>query len=224
MVEKIDVNLMGVADLATLQHYYASSWYAMMRFGKWNDLLLIPKPADSLVYVSAIWDYAQGFAKVRLNRTKEAEDHLKSLQQKATNPVLEELKIWGLNSFSKIIKIASLVLEGELLASKKMYDKSILVLKEAAELEDGLIYQEPPDWHHPVRQILGSVLLEAGKPAEAEAIFREDLKMYWKNGWSLFGLSQSLEKQGKTSEAAQTKKEFNKAFAKADVKLSRARK
>lgn len=224
LVEKVDVSLMGVPDWATLQHYYASSWYAMMRFGKWNDILAIPKPADSLLYASAIWDYAQGFVKLRLKRTQEAESHLTSLQQQAKNPLLNELKIWGLNSFASVINIASLVLEGELLASKKMYDKSVTVLKEAVNREDGLIYQEPPDWHHPVRQTLGAILLEAGKPADAEAIFREDLKMYWKNGWSLYGLTQSLEKQGKRVEATATKKEFEKAFAKADVKLTSARK
>ena len=222
--EKVDLSLMGTPDWATLQHYYASSWYAMMRFGKWNDLLKEPKPADSLLYASAIWDYAQGFANLRLNKMKEAENHLASLQQKAKNPSLEEFKIWGFNSFASVVNIASLVLEGETLAAKKQYNKSIEVLKEAIKREDGLVYQEPPDWHHPVRQTLGAILIEAGKPAEAEVIFREDLGMYWKNGWGLFGLSQSLEMQGKKSEAAATKKEFEKAFAKADVKLTSARK
>jgi tetratricopeptide (TPR) repeat protein len=224
LVERVDISLMGSPDWATLQHYYASSWYAMMRFGKWNELLQIPRPADSLKYAAAIWEYAQGLAKLRVNRVKDAEAHLSVLREKAKDPVLEELKIWGFNSFGSVIHIALSVLEGEILAAKKDYSKAIQVLEEAVKREDALIYQEPPDWHHPVRQTLGAVLFEAGKPADAEKIFREDLKAYANNGWSLYGLYQSLDKQGKNAEAAAAKKEFEKAFARADVKLNSARK
>ncbi len=222
--EKVDVTLMGTLDWATLQHYYASSWYAMMRFGKWNAILKIPKPVDSLKYASAIWHYAQGFAKLRLNKIKESEEYLAILKAKAKDPKLEELKIWGQNSFGSVVNIAALVLEGEILAAKKKYDQAIQLLNEAVKKEDALIYQEPPDWHHPVRQTLGAVLLEAGKPAQAEIVFNEDLKMYRNNGWSLFGLYQSLEKQGKKSQAATARVQYKKAFKNADVQLTSARK
>ncbi len=224
LVEKVDVSLMGTSDWATLQHYYASSWYAMMRFGKWNEILKVPKPVDSLKYASAIWDYAQGFANLRLNKMKEAETYLVSLKVKAKDPALEELKIWGINSFGSVVKIAALVLNGEIQAANKKYDQAIHLLNEAVKSEDALTYQEPPDWHHPVRQTLGAVLLEAGKAGQAEIVFNEDLKMYRNNGWSLFGLSQSLEKQGKKKESAATLVLYKNVFKNADVQLTSARK
>ena len=224
LVEKVDISLMGTRDWATLQHYYASTWYAMMRFGKWNEIVKVPKPVDSLKYASAIWHYAQGFANLRLNKIKEVEEYLVTLKAKAKDPELEELKIWGQNSFGSVVNIAALVLEGEMLAAKKKYDQALQLLNEAVKKEDALIYQEPPDWHHPVRQTLGAVLLEAGKPAQAEVVFNEDLKMYRNNGWSLFGLSQSLEKQGRKKESAATLALYKNAFKNADVQLTSARK
>ena len=166
----------------------------------------------------------KGFAHLRLNKVNEAEIYLSALKTKATDPELEEQKIWGLNSFKSIVNIAALVLEGEILAAKKNYDQAIQLLNEAVQKEDALTYQEPFDWYHPVRQTLGAVLLEAGKSAQAENVFKEDLKMYRNNGWSLFGLSQSLEKQGKKKESAATMKLYKKAFKNADVQLISARK
>jgi hypothetical protein len=91
------------------------------------------------------------------------------------------------------------------------------------EIEDNLLYQEPPDWYHPTRQVLGAMLLEAKKPELAEQRFREDLNQYRNNGWSLHGLHQSLLAQGKKKEAALVKKEFEKAFAKSDITLKSVR-
>ena len=105
----------------------------------------------------------------------------------------------------------------------KKYENAIAHLTIAIEMEDNLLYQEPPDWYHPTRQVLGSVLLKANKPSEAERKFREDLEIYRDNGWSLFGLYQSLEAQGKKNEAREVKIKFEKAFAKADITLKEPR-
>ena len=93
------------------------------------------------------------------------------------------------------LQIASRILEGERTMREGNADAAIAVLREAVAIEDGIPYSEPPVWHHPPRQILGAVLLEAGRPAEAEGVYREDLKRFRENGWSLFGLAQSLRAQ-----------------------------
>ena len=90
-------------------------------------------------------------------------------------------------------------------------------------LQDDLRYDEPPDWYFPVRQSLGAVLLSAGRPTEAEAVYREDLQRNPENGWSLYGLCQSLELQGKRKEAAAVEARFKKAWVKADVQLTASR-
>ena len=108
---------------------------------------------------------------------------------------------------------------GEIAARRQQWDTAILHLDRAVRYEDALIYQEPADWHAPVRQNLAAVLTAAGRPDEAEAVSWEDLKKNPENGWSLFGLLQALKAQGKTDEAAHVEARFTKAWQDADVKL-----
>jgi Flp pilus assembly protein TadD len=99
----------------------------------------------------------------------------------------------------------------------------VTYLKEAVKLEDGLNYMEPKDWYLPPRQVLGAILLQAGKAVEAEQVYREDLTTHPQNGWSLFGLTKSLDAQGKTAEAQTAQREFKLAGADADVTLTSSR-
>ncbi|TFG65660.1 MAG: tetratricopeptide repeat protein, partial [Nitrospirales bacterium] len=89
--------------------------------------------------------------------------------------------------------------------------------------EDDLHYTEPKDWYLPPRQVLGAILLKAGKPVEAEQVYRQDLVAHPQNGWSLFGLVQSLDAQGKVDEAKVAQQEFANSWADADVTLSSSR-
>jgi TolA-binding protein len=99
----------------------------------------------------------------------------------------------------------------------------IAELEAAVEIQDGLGYMEPPSWFYPVRHNLGAALLEAGQAAEAEAVYREDLKQYPNNGWSLFGLAESLRAQDKTAEADKMQQQFELAWQYADVTLTASR-
>jgi len=49
----------------------------------------------------------------------------------------------------------------------------------------------------PILQCLGKALLDGGAAAEAEAVYRNDLRVYPENGWGLTGLAQAMEAQGK---------------------------
>jgi hypothetical protein len=100
---------------------------------------------------------------------------------------------------------------------------AIARLHRAVLLEENLIYNEPPDWHVPVRQSLGAVLLAAGRPAEAEAVYWQDLSQNRENGWALFGLQQSLQAQGKTEAADMIEARFRKAWSRADIQLTASR-
>ena len=87
-------------------------------------------------------------------------------------------------------------------------------------LEDSIPYDEPPGWHAPVRHTLGAVLLQAGKPAEAQAIFTEELRRNPENGWSLYGLEQSLKALGRKQEAKDVAERLARAWANADIELN----
>jgi tetratricopeptide (TPR) repeat protein len=219
LVAKTAVDKMGEPDWVTLQHYYVSPWYTMVRFAQWKELAMEAKPADSLHYVLATWHYANGMAAVKTNRMEEAKQHLEAIRSVHSLPLLSSQKIWGFNSFSDIIGIAANVLEGEYLSAAGMYPEAIAVLQKAMTAEDGLLYQEPPDWYYPVRETLGNVLLQAGRFREAEKVFSEDLKMYPENGWSLGGLYRALAAQGRPKEAKAVRARFEKAFADADENL-----
>lgn len=90
----------------------------------------------------------------------------------------------------------------------------------AVEIEDRLRYDEPPTWGQPARHSLGAALLAAGRPAEAETVYRRDLERHRENGWSLFGLAQSLRAQGEEAEAAAVAERFDRAWKAADVALA----
>lgn len=217
LVKTIPLELMNEKDFVTLQHWYAVPWYTMVRFGKWNEILEVPEPADSLLYVKSVWHYARGMAYARTKKIGLAKDELTRLKVLVDKPAMKELTISGFNTFESVLAIGVNVLEGEVQSQQGNFDQSIKYLKNAVKMEDNLLYQEPPDWYHSTRQILGSTLLKANKAKEAELEFKADLKIYPANGWSLFGLRESLLKQGKKTEAEKIKIEYNKAFAEADI-------
>lgn len=219
LVAKTATAKMGESDWVTLQHYYVTPWYSMVRFSQWDELSMEPKPADSLLYSLAIWNYAQGMAAAKTNKLEVAKKHLEEINRILANPDLTNQRIWGINSFADVIRISSKVLEGEYLSAAGMNAEAIAALQQALQSEDGLLYQEPPDWYYPVRETLGNVLLKAGKLKDAEKMFNEDLKMYPENGWSLGGLYRALRSQGRTKEAEAVRARFDKAFAGADENL-----
>ncbi|WP_231510410.1 hypothetical protein [Fischerella sp. PCC 9605] len=215
-----DEKQMREPGYATLQHYYSIPLYTLTRFGKWDEILAEPAPADDLKYPTGVWHYARGTALTAKGQLQEAARELEHLQAIAADPALEKVTIWDINTTANLLKIASEVLTGKLAAKQGDYEKAIAHLKNAVNLEDKLNYDEPPPWHYPVRQSLGAVLLEANRPTEAEIVYHEDLKRFPENGWSLAGLAKSLEAQGKTEEAQAVQKRFTDAWKHADLSLT----
>lgn len=217
---KVAPKLMRQPELAgALQHYYTIPLFTYARFGKWNEILATFAPDADLKYPNGIRHYARGLAFIAKGQLGQAARELKQLQALFAEPE-KEIKIWGFNATADMLNIASQVLAGKLVAKQGHYDRAIAHLKKAVQLEDALVYTEPADWYHPVRQSLGAVLLQAGRPAEAEKIYREDLKIYPDNGWSLYGLAQSLRAQNKTGDAQAVQQQFNKAWKYADIQLT----
>lgn len=221
---KVNPELMRDPNLAgSLQHYSIIPLYTYVRFGLWNKILSAEAPAADLKYPTGVWHYARGMAFAAQGKQIEAKEELANLKTIAADPALKELKIWGFNSTAKVLNIATEVLLAKIAAKQNNYSSAIAHLKQGIVIEDSLIYTEPQDWYHPVRQLLGATLLEANQPIEAEQVFQEELKIYPENGWSLYGLSQSLAAQGKTKEARAIESRLEKAWQDADVTLTAAR-
>jgi tetratricopeptide (TPR) repeat protein len=218
-----DQKMMREPGYGTLQHYYSIPLYTLAKFGKWDEILAEPAPAEDLKYPTGVWHYARGLAFTAKGQPQEAAQELAQLKAIAADPSLEKVTIWDINTSSSLLNIASEVLAGELAAKQGDYENAIAYLETAVSLEDNLNYDEPPPWLSPVRESLGAVLLEAGRAAEAERVYREDLKRFPENGWSLYGLAQSLRVQGKAEEARTVQARFEKAWKYGDATLSASR-
>ncbi|MEL7083668.1 MAG: hypothetical protein AAGM36_04135 [Cyanobacteria bacterium J06597_1] len=210
-------------ELGAIQHYSAIPYYALQRFGRYDEILEEPAPASGLGYPTGVWHYVRGMAYAAKEQFDEAEQELQQLQAIAADPAIEDVTIWDLNSTARLLEIASDVLQGEIASRQEDWDGAIAHLEAAIAIEDQLIYDEPEDWNQSVRQLLGAVLLEADRPVEAEAVYREDLLDNERNGWSLFGLGQSLEAQGRDTEAMLVQARFDEAWQDADVQLTASR-
>lgn len=203
------------------QTFLSMPLYTMVRFGMWEAALKESRPREEAPYVLGIWHYARGMAYARTKRPMQARVELGELEAIRDDP--EVTAPVGLAGSAKLLQIASGVLAGEIAAAQGNYDRALRHLGRAVRLEDGLNYTEPPDWYYPVRHTLGAVLLEAGYADEAEVVYWQDLKKHRDNGYSLYGLWRSLDAQGRKEEAAQIKKKFRTAWARADIKLTASR-
>ena len=213
----------ALGSLPLLQGFMVVPYWAMVRFGRWHDILADAGPRHDTVFTRAAWRYARALAFTATNRLDEADAELGLLLTLVNDPTLKGQATFSTNTGYAIVRIAPEVVAGELAAKRKDWDRALLHLERAVRYEDALIYQEPADWHAPVRQNLGAVLIEAGRADEAEAVFWEDLKKNPENGWSLFGVVQALKAQGRTDDAAVVEVRFKKAWKDADTPLSAAR-
>jgi tetratricopeptide (TPR) repeat protein len=222
--ERTDLQeLMRQDGFAGLQHYWLTPWFERVRFGRWDEIAKAPNPAPDLPYVTAIWNYAQGMAAVRQQRLDDAQQHLDALRPLAADPVMEKLTVWDRYPLAHAAHIAERMVTAELASARGDHAEAIAALNEAVAIEDRIPYDEPPGWHAPVRQTLGAVLLQAGRADEAERVYREELHRNPGNGWSLFGLAQSLQAQGKVADADATRDQFATAWRNADIRLTASR-
>jgi tetratricopeptide (TPR) repeat protein len=212
----------AIDQVPILAAFRVVPWYALTRFGKWDEMLAEPAPADRFLYLRGTRHYARGIAFLGKGQLDEAEKELAALRPIAADPALN-YTLFSPNTAGAILSVAPEVLAGELAASRKDYDAAVAHLERAVRLEDGLVYTEPSEWHYPPRQALGAVLLAAGRAKEAETVYWEDLSRNTDNGWSLFGLTQALQAQGKQDDAAAVRARFDKAWPRADVKLAASR-
>lgn len=190
----------------------------LMRFGKWEEILGEPAPRPDLPLSRALWHYTRASAFNALNRSAEAAEERIAFRKAAA--AIPPGAVFGNSRATDLAAIASHTLDGEFSAKAGRYDEAISSLRNAVRIEDSLPYDEPPDWIQPVRHTLGAVLLRADRPAQAEQVYKEDLKKFPGNGWSLFGLAQSIEKQGKRVDSAQAvQARFREAWSDADAKL-----
>jgi tetratricopeptide (TPR) repeat protein len=212
----------GRSDRSTgiLQHYYVLPLFALVRFGRWREILEDTLPPDvAEPYPRGIWHYARGTAYAKTGRIAEAQRELDTLARLAADPALQRARVKNINPATALVRIAALTLGADIAAAEGRADAAVAMLVEATAIEDGLAYDEPHLWLAPTRHALGAALLAAGRAADAERIYREDLRHYPENGWSLRGLAGAQRRQGQAEAARGTERRFDIAWRNADVIL-----
>ncbi len=194
--------------------------HVLVRFRRWPEILKLKEPDPNLHLAHSFWLFARGMAFSATGQPDKAVPDRAALAAEAKTIPAETML--GFNSVRQLLELAGLMLDGSIARTRHDYTQSEELLTKAAEAEDALNYDEPPDWYIPPRESLGAVLFADGKRAEAEAVFRAELKSHAKNPRALFGLAECLTAQGKTEEAAKVRAEFEAGWKYADTKLKMA--
>lgn len=207
-------------QMQPMELFTGAPFLTLPRFGKWAEILDQPAPPVELRLTTGAWRFARGLAYAATGHPAEAATERDSLAAIAAH---SDGLYWGIAPGQTVMNFALAFLDGELAARAGRAEESIALLGRASEMQDSLQYDEPPQWNMTARQSLGAVLLGAGRAAEAEAVYRQDLKRLPENGWSLRGLADALRAQGKQADADAAEARFKKTWAGSDVNLTSSR-
>lgn len=202
-------------DYPEADRFRPLAWFTLARFDRFDALARQPAPPPSQLFATAMWHYTQTLAAAAQHRPDDARQHLAALHAIVDSDegrAFEQPFFFGYSQLTTARHVA----EAALASATGRLDAAIDLLRHAVECQDSLEYMEPPYWYYPVRQSLGGALLAADRPAQAEAVFRDDLRINPNNGWSLFGLAQALHAQGKLDSAEHVRRQFETAWVRAD--------
>jgi tetratricopeptide (TPR) repeat protein len=189
---------------------------ALIRFGRFDEILeLTDRPEGDIP--GGMWDFAQGYAHLRQGEADFASLYLKRVQTTADT---SEAKYRG-HPAAHILGVLSGILDSEIQRDAGNLTGAIATLETTVDLEDSMQYDEPEPMPFDSRHWLGAALLEAERYAEAEAVYRTELKDHPRNGWSYFGLVKALKMQGKDTTEMQRKMEMSWARADHWIRSSR---
>jgi tetratricopeptide (TPR) repeat protein len=194
----------------------------LLRFGRFDEILeLRDPPASRNPFFVGLWTFGRGYAHLRQNNADSARvylDRVDTLAQTAPDSIL-----FRGHTAKSLLGITAGILRAELLRHDGKPDDAIPVLERAVEIEDALRYDEPEPLPFAARHWLGALYLELKRPADAERVYRAELEDHPRNGWSLYGLEQSLRAQNKAAEADRARQEFLTAWGRSDTLLRSSR-
>jgi hypothetical protein len=189
--------------------------FVYARFHAWDSILKMPEPPEKMMATRSAWSYARTLALAGNGDKAAAETERKRFEELRSK--IPEDAPWGpTNTAQNVMHVAS-----EVLSARLSPDRNVAAehWRKAVDLQDHLVYNEPPAWYYPLRESQGACLLRAGKSGEAENVFREGVQRSPRNGRMLFGLWESLKSQNKIFDAESVEREYKAAWASADVPL-----
>lgn len=208
-------------QLAIAELYNFTPTMTQLRFGKYREILAEPAPDQMLTLDNAMWLYARAFAHANTRKLKAARaDRAKLAALQTAN--FDRYAAFNVPA-AGMVSVALASVDGEIARKSGDLPGAIEHFRKAQALERALPYTEPAYWHRPVAHLLGAALLDAGKPAEAEAVYRESLHHYRRDGWALMGLAKALQAQGKAADLQGAEAEFGEAWRRSDTQIATSR-
>ena len=204
-------------NAAIVDGFAAMPLEVLKRFGRWEEILKEPEPPELFPIARALRHYNHGIALAAKGEIKMA--HAAQTTFRAAVAKIPAEARFGNNKAADLLAVADQVLEGEILFREGDAKGASAALEKAVAREDQLRYSEPPDWFVPARHSLGAILLRNQQAGAAEKVYREDLRRWPDNGWSLHGLARTLDVLGKKAEAASVSERFKEVWKRADVKI-----
>ncbi len=213
-----NVRVEQVEQFPTIQFFRTVPMLSLVRFARWEEILVEPEPYQPFAFARAIWHYGRGVAHAALGDPEAALIELAAIEQ--LEPEVDEIFMGNVYPARDLLGIAKALLAGEMAYRAGDAATAVLAFEEAVAMQDALPYTEPPFWYYPTRQSLGAALLASDRVAEAQAVFERDLEQYPMNGWSMFGLAEALRRQGDDAGAGKVAARFETVWQFADVELT----
>ena len=188
----------------------------LVRFGRFDEVLEI-RTRPTRTIPGGFWDFAQGYAYLRTGQVDMAKVYLGRVRKGAETPK----ETFRDHPASRILGLVAELLDGEILREEKQLDAAVAAFEKAVAHDDALEYDEPEPLPFPARHWLGAALIEAGRHADAERVYREDLEQHPHNGWALLGLQQALRAQGKADPDVDA--DLAKSWSRADTWIRASR-
>lgn len=222
--------LLPVETVAFLPDFFEAFWgirlHVLVRFGMWQEILDEPMPDDAELFsfTTALQHYARTVAFANLGRIDDAEAEYERFHP--ARAAVQETRYMFNNPAESVLVIAEHMAAGELAYKSGRIDEGFDHLRDAVAASDDLLYDEPWGWMQPPRHALAALLLDQGRHADAEQIYRADLGLddtlprpvqHPRNVWSLHGLDECLGARGETVERPHVQALLAQALARSEV-------
>jgi tetratricopeptide (TPR) repeat protein len=220
VADDLEAHIKPMIDKMPVSEFYVPTpILVLMRFHRWDEILKTSPPDSNLAMANALWHFGRGAAAAAKGKIEMAEAERKALEtRRGKTPADDEYGMY-FNKARDFLDLAADILDARIAMARGEIDRAIQYWRKAVQIEDGLNYGEPPEWFYPVRESLGAALLSTGNAAQAEQVFRDDLKRNPRNPRSLFGLMHALKVQHRDADAAWVERQFEESWKGADTKL-----
>ena len=129
---------------AYLESYSALEIHAMVRFGRWKEILEVefPKNKKLMLFRAATIRFARALAYASLGSVSNAKRELSIFDSLRGDPDASS-RILHNNSVENLLAVDATMARGEIAYREQKYDEAFKLLRKAVDMQDNLNYDEP---------------------------------------------------------------------------------